>query len=55
MESYFREPVKTLETEMLTEEKLAKHAMVLIMIMFAICVYNHILSDVYMCVVFDIL
>ena len=32
MESYFREYIKTLETEMLTEEKFAKRAMALIMI-----------------------
>ena len=46
-----------LETEMLTEEKFAKRAMALIMIMFTISppgAYNHILSDVYTCVVFDI-
>ena len=43
---------------MLTEEKFVKRAMALIMIMFAISspgAYNHILSDVYTCVVFDIL
>ena len=46
------------QTEMLTEEKFAKHAMALIIIMFSISspgAYNHILSDVYACVVFDIL
>ena len=43
---------------MLTEEKFAKRAMALIMIMFAISspgAYNHILSDVYTCIDFDIL
>ena len=46
------------ETEMLTEEKFAMCVMALIMIMFAISspsAYNHILSDVYTCVVFNIL
>ena len=50
---FLRTCQNSLETEMLTEEKFAKRAMVPIMIMFAICVYS--LSDVYTCVVFDIL
>ena len=45
----------SLDTEILKEEKFVKHAMTPIMIMFTICMYNHILSNVYTCVVFDIL